>query len=151
MILTIIFGLITLIGVMLALPKPRKWILGRFKIFGKDKDESKNAEIFVYRRNYKIYHLAEIYNSGPENIIDLKITLNWENDQGRNNKEVHNFINDGDDPTWTSPHNCNILYGERNILITDFPFKNLKGPIIVNIKGKTHESKRNINITIEVK
>lgn len=148
--LTIFLGIFTVVGVLLALPKSRRWLLSKIKIFGQDEHLSIGAELFVYRLKHGIYHLAEIYNAGPENILDLKVTIYWENNQGKNKREVHRFIDDGVDPLWAKPRDRNILEKEKKILIVDFPFKELKGLVKVNIQGKTHLSKGETDRTFEI-
>lgn len=150
MYLTLLFGLITLAGLLLALPKSRKWILLKFRFLGQDEKLSTGAEIFVYRRDQGIYHLADIYNAGPEDIIDLKVTIYWENNKEKQSREIHGFLDNGVDPMWATPHECNILEKEKRILIPDFPFKNYQGHIDVNIKGKTQITKKELDITRQV-
>lgn len=104
----------------------------------------------VYRREQGIYHLAEVYNAGPENILDSKVTLDWENYQGQQSIEVHKFIDDDADPLWATPHDCSILQRETKILIVDFPTKEVKGLVKVKVTGKTHLSRREIDARFEI-
>lgn len=142
--------IIGILGLLFAVPRTRKWILSKVKFLGKDTQEG--AKVNICRIKKGIYHLAEIYNAGPEDITDLVVKLYYKRSgiDNLSEEEIRRFINDNENPTFARPSDCKIIRAKEKKLITDFPFRNLEGKIKVNIKGKTMLSGKFINQDVEI-
>ena len=81
------------------------------------------------RQNY-----FDIINHGGD-ILDLKIEISWLHDGIRQKKEMTDFFNSAEDPTFGHSHKCNTLKSGETKKVINCPAYSDNGKVEVSING----------------
>jgi len=85
--------------------------------------------LFQESQNY-----FEISNHGGV-ITNLKINIQWLQDGVEKHREMEDFFNYNEDPTFGSPHKCDSLKKEETKKVIHCPRNSDNGEIIVRVEG----------------
>lgn len=103
------------------------WLPLKFR--KEDKTPKISTSPFQERQNY-----FDITNHGGD-ILNLKIEISWLQDGVKQKREMVNFFNSTEDPTFGHSHNCNALKRGETKKVINCPLYSDDGKIEVFING----------------
>lgn len=103
------------------------WLPLKFR--KEDKEPKISISPFQERKHY-----FDITNHGGD-ILNLQIKISWLQDGIKQTREMINFFNSTEDPTFGYPHSCNALKKGETKKVTNCPLYSDDGKIEVHVNG----------------